>query len=135
MSVENIKAIERASQKIIASERKYKVRTVQITFVLYAAIRKNLSQAIGDKSKHFIVKIEPGVGYMKVVLKPKDAVGSYIYWGTKRHSISSSEPMPIGNSRFARNVSHPGTDSMKQKIDGAVRKSLAEVRMVMKVMR
>jgi hypothetical protein len=135
MSVENIKAIERASEKIIASDRKYKARNVQITFVLYAAIRRNLAQAIGDKSKHFVVKIEPGVGYMKVVLKPKDAVGSYIYWGTKRHSISSSEPMPIGNSRFARNVSHPGTDSMKQKIDGAVRKSLAEVRMIMKVMR
>jgi hypothetical protein len=135
MSVENIKAIERASEKIIASDRKYKARNVQITFVLYAAIRRNLAQAIGDKSKHFVVKIEPGVGYMKVVLKPKDAVGSYIYWGTKRHSISSSEPMPIGNSRFARNVNHPGTDSMKQKIDGAVRKSLAEVRMIMKVMR
>jgi hypothetical protein len=135
MSVTNIKAVERASQKIMGLERRYKARNVQITFLLAAAITRNLSQAIGDKSKHFTVKIQPGPLYMKVVLKPKDAVGSYIYWGTRRHSISSSEPMPIGNSRFARNVNHPGTDPMKQKIDAAVRKSLAEVKMVMKVMR
>ena len=135
MSVKNIKAVERASQKMMGIERKYKARNVQITFLLAAAITRNISQAIGDKSKHFTVKIQPGPIYMKVVLKPKDSVGSYIYWGTKRHSISSSEPMPIGNSRFARNVSHPGTDPMKEKIDSAVRRSLAEVRMIMKVMR
>jgi hypothetical protein len=135
MSVKNIGAVQKASEKIMKIERKYKARNVQITFLLVAAINRNLSQAIGEKSKHFTVKVQPMGSYMKVILKPKDAVGSYIYWGTKRHSISSSEPMPIGNSRFARNVNHPGTDPMKDKIDAAVRRSLAEVKMIMKVMR
>lgn len=135
MSVNNIKAVERAAQRVVRLERRYRARNVQITFLLAAAITRNLSQAIGDKSKHFTVKIQPGAHYMKVVLKPKDAVGSYIYLGTKGHSISSSVPMPIGNSRFARNVNHPGTDPMKEKIDAAVRRSLAEVRMTMKVMK
>lgn len=135
MSIQNLGAVQRASDKIMGLNRKYKARSTQLTFILAAAITRNLSQAIGEKSKHFTVKIQPRGGYMMVVLKPKDAVGSYIYWGTRSHSISSPEPMPIGNNRFARNVSHPGTDPMKEKIDSAVRRSLAEVRMIMKVMR
>lgn len=133
--IENLKAIERVSEKLVQRERRAKTRNTMIVLMLKAAISRNLTQAIGEKSKHFTVQIQPGAYYMTVVLKPKDAVGSYIYKGTKPHYISSSEPMPIGNSRFARNVSHPGTDSERDKIDNAVRRSLAEVKMAMRVIR
>ena len=133
--IQNLKAIDRISENLVQKERRAKTRNTMIVLMLKAAISRNLAQAIGEKAKHFTVQVQPGAIYMTVVLKPKDAVGSYIYKGTKPHFISSSEPMPIGNNRFARNVSHPGTDSEREKIDSAVRRSLAEVRMAMRVVR
>lgn len=133
--IKNIKAIDRVSQSLIQVDRRYKARNTMITLMLRSAISRNLSQAIGEKSKHFVIQVIPAGTYMVVTLRPKDAVGSYIYKGTKAHSISSSEPMPIGNGRFSRNVSHPGTASERERINNAVRKSMVEVKMIMKVMR
>lgn len=133
--IENLKGIDRIMNTVSERERKAKARNTLIVLMLRSAIARNLAQAIGEKSKHFTVTVQPSGRYMSVVLKPKDAVGSYIYRGTRSHYISSSEPMPIGNNRFARNVMHPGTDSEREKIDNAVRRSLMEVKMAMKVIR
>lgn len=133
--IKNIEAIDKISNILLQEERKQKTRQTMMVLLAKAAISRNLVQAIGEKSKHFSVNIHPAGPYMIITLKPKDAIGSYIYLGTKSHYISSSEAMPIGNNRFARNVMHPGTDSMKSKIDAAVAKSLIEINMAVKVMR
>jgi len=133
--IKNMEVINKISNELMQEERRQKTRETMLVLMAKAALSRNLVQAIGEKSKHFIVNIYPAGGYMVVSLKTRDAIGSYIYLGTKSHYISSSQAMPIGNNRFARNVTHPGTDSLKSKIDAAVAKSLAEIRMGMRTIR
>jgi hypothetical protein len=56
-----------------------------------------------------------------------DDVGEYIYYGTAQHSITSNRPMTLGESRFARNVHHPGTRARKDEIEAIVDKAVAGI--------
>jgi hypothetical protein len=130
MSVDNIKAAEAIAQRLDNERTRISVRKTQLAFTIKNSIMNNLQEAIGDKSKHFIVVVEADVRGLKICVKTKDAVGQYIYYGTKGHSITSPEPMPVGNDNFARSASHPGTKAMKSEIDQAVRTALAHAKMI-----
>jgi hypothetical protein len=130
MRIDNIKAAETIAQRVDSERMRINTRKTQLAFTMKILIMNNLQEAIGDKSKHFVVIVESDVLGLKVCVKTKDAVGQYIYYGTKGHSITSAEPMPISDNNFARSVSHPGTKALKPEIDQAVRTALAHAKMI-----
>ena len=130
MSIDNIKAADRIAQRVDNQRTRINVKKTQLAFTVKNSIMNNLQESIGDKAKHFVVVVESDTRGLKICVKTKDAVGQYIYYGTKGHSITSPEPMPVGNDNFARSASHPGTKALKPEIDQAVKTALAHAKMI-----
>jgi len=130
MSIDNIRAAEKIAQKLDNERTRINIRKTQLAFTVKNSIMNNLQEAIGDKSKHFVVIVESDTGGVKVCVKTKDAVGQYLYYGTKSHSITSPEAMPVGDNNFAGSVFHPGTKALKPEIDQAVKTALSHAKMI-----
>lgn len=128
VEIKNLEAIRKIEQKL---QRKYSmmyIKNIQLSYMIKSLIIANLYQAIGDKSKHFIVQVS-GSGHSHLIsVRAKDNIGLFIYHGTKRHHISSSGAMPIGGGQFAGSVDHPGSKSHKELINNAVRKAQRQAR-------
>lgn len=90
-------------------------------------INIRLQQLFGD-GRHFdttIMYLSQGVFRVDI---SADEVGTYIYYGTAAHSITSPLAMPLGDNRFASRVNHPGTPSRKAEIDAIIQEAMLAFR-------
>jgi hypothetical protein len=120
VEVQNKEAFKKIEQKLIQRNSLLYIRNMQLSYMVKTLIIANLYQVIGEKSKHFIVQVSGGSHSQTVSVRARDNIGLFIYYGTKRHHIASSGPMPIGGGQFAGSVDHPGSKSNKQLIDDAI---------------
>jgi len=83
--------------------------------------RKLLEMFPNHNQEHFVVELNfGGAGSYNLTIN-SDEIGSFIYYGTAAHSISSDGPMPLwGGTAFARSVVHPGQESQREEIDQIV---------------
>lgn len=131
------KAIQRVETRLEQLRANLQQYQTQFVILLQQSIQAALVSKIGDKAKHFSVDIVPSGYDMKVKLVA-DEVGGYLYYGTQSHTIENrtgGTAMPIGGSKFARQVHHPGTAAMKDHIDGAVEEGILVAKAAMGSMR
>lgn len=132
LKIQNSKGISNIIAKVENEKLANSVKMTQMAILLRAAIQSKLLEALGSKSRHFDVKVEPGIFGVKITLRATDTVGGFIYSGTSSHDIySSSTAMPMPDGGFARSVNHPGTEPMKDKIDKAIMMALLEVKAIL----
>lgn len=133
VSIENVEAFKKKQMYLKARQDRFNVRMARMAVTIQSLIRGRLNNELGSKAKHFDVNVQfTGIGIM-VIVRSKDQIGRYLYSGTKGHEIStSSKPMPMPDGNFTYNVTHPGTPSIKPKIDSIVRSSVYAARNVVK---
>lgn len=133
VSIENVEAFKKKQMYLKARQDRFNVRMARMAVTIQSLIRGRLNNELGNKAKHFDVNVQfTGIGIM-VIVRSKDQIGRYLYSGTKGHEIStSSKPMPMPDGNFTYNVTHPGTPSIKPKIDSIVRSSVYAARNVVK---
>jgi hypothetical protein len=85
-------------------------------------IDRKLQETFSNHNEdHFVVELNFGGSGSYNLVVTSDEVGTFIYYGTSAHSISSDGPMPLwGGTAFARSVMHPGQESKKEEIDDIV---------------
>jgi hypothetical protein len=131
--IENIDGIKKKQTYLKNRQDQLNVRLARLAVTIQGLIRAGLNNELGNKANHFDVNVQfTGIGIV-VIVKSKDQIGKYLYSGTKAHEISSSSkamPMPDGN--FSYNVTHPGTPSLKPKIDNIVKTSVYAARNMVK---
>lgn len=129
VSIDNIDGIKRKQVYLKNKQDHLNVRLAQLAVTIQTLVRAGLVNELGNKANHFDVNVQfTGMGIM-VVVKSKDQIGKYLYSGTKAHEIStSSKPMPMPDGNFSYNVTHPGTPSLKPKIDSIVWSSVYAAR-------
>lgn len=131
VKIHNKKLINDISKGLEREQKQVNIKLTKKVLLLTNLIKSGLNEAIGEKSRHFDVKVEMMTGGVMIVVTPNSKIGSYIYRGTSAHDIVSSyEPMPMPDGGFARSVRHPGTDPLKPKIDQAINKALIVSRMM-----
>ena len=88
------------------------------TAIFAANLQSSLLEFVGlEKMKHF--NVEAGID--SVTISAIDDVGEVLLHGAGPHVIQAGgKPMPIGNGKFARRVSHPGTPSIINEINKAI---------------
>jgi hypothetical protein len=128
VEIKNLQAMKKVEQRLIQRNSLLYIRNMQLSHMVKTLIIANLYQAIGEKSKHFIVQVSGGSHVQNVSVRARDNIGLFIYHGTKRHHIASSGPMPIGGGQFAGSVDHPGSKSHKELIDSAIRRAQRQAR-------
>jgi len=103
----------------------FNIRILRIAITAQALAKVRLSEALGDKFKHFSVNIfSTGVG-MSISVSPVDNIGGYFYNGTPAHDIvAGSKAMPMPDGGFSRKVRHPGTKAYKPIINRIVMESM-----------
>lgn len=89
-------------------------------------IAAGLRQMFPD-SGHFLVEMQALGPTAYDVSIYADEIGGYIYYGTSSHNISANRAMPLGESRFASSVSHPGTMPRKDEIDKLVENAMRTI--------
>jgi hypothetical protein len=128
VEIQNKEAFKKIEEKLIQKNSLLYIRNMQLAYMVKTLIIANLYQAIGEKSKHFIVQVSGGAHSQSISVRARDNIGLFIYYGTKRHHIASSGPMPIGGGQFAGSVDHPGSKSHKELIDSAIRRAKYQAR-------
>ena len=123
--IENIEGVKKTKVYLKNREDQLNVRMARLAVTIQSIIRGRLSDELGSKATHFDVNVQfTGMGIM-IIVKSKDQIGKYLYSGTRAHEIStSSKPMPMPDGNFVYNVTHPGTPSLKPKIDSIVKTSV-----------
>jgi hypothetical protein len=133
VKIENIDGIKKKQTYLKNRQDQLNVRLARLAVTIQGLIRAGLNNELGNNANHFDVNVQfTGIGIV-VIVKSKDQIGKYLYSGTKAHEISSSSkamPMPDGN--FSYNVTHPGTPSLKPKIDDIVKTSVYAARNMVK---
>lgn len=129
VSVENIDALKKKQTYLKSKQDALNVRMAKLAVTIQSMIRLKMNDELGSKAKHFSVNVNfIGLG-MTISVRPIDDIGRYLYRGTKSHEIStSSKPMPMPDGNFTYNVTHPGTPSIRPKIDKIVRMSVYAAR-------
>lgn len=131
VKIKNKKLIDQVSSGLDREAKAVNVKLTKKVLLLTNLIKTGLNEAIGEKARHFDVKVEMMTGGVKIVVTPNSKIGSYIYSGTSAHDIVSSyQPMPMPDGGFSRSVRHPGTDPMKPKIDQAITKAIIAARLM-----
>ncbi len=129
VSIENIDAAKNKKIYLKNKQDQLNVRLAKLAVTIQSMIRLRMNDELGSRASHFDVNVQfTGIGLV-VVVKSKDQIGRYLYSGTKAHEIStSSKPMPMPDGNFTYNVTHPGTPSLKPKIDSIVKTSVYAAR-------
>lgn len=136
VKVDNPDGIKKAEQKLQRRFSSLYIKNIQFAYMTKSLIIANLYQVLGEKNKHFVVQVSSTSHHKQVIkVRAKDNIGLFIYHGTKKHHISSSGSMPIGNGLFAGSVDHPGSKSRKSEIDEAVRKAVRQSRAYYRMLR
>jgi hypothetical protein len=128
-NIVNIDASKNMVDRLQQAQQTVYGKAVQFSLLAQQKIQQNLNDVLGDKAKHFEVTMEGG-GFMTIItVGPKTNAGSFMLTGTKPHKISSgARPMPLGDGRFAYTVSHPGTESRRKEIEGAITRGYLEAK-------
>lgn len=121
VKIDNIDAIKKKQTYLKSRQDQLNVRLARLAVTIQSLVRVGLNNELGNKANHFDVNVQfTGMGIV-VIVKSKDQIGKYLYSGTRAHEISSSsKPMPMPDGNFSYNVTHPGTPSLKPKIDSIV---------------
>lgn len=91
-----------------------------------AYIERELAKLFAHHNEeHFAVELEI-IGRNQFIINVyADEVGTFVYYGTSAHPISSDSPMPMYDGEFfARTVSHPGQSPMYDEIDRIVQNAV-----------
>lgn len=128
IKINNLQVLDRYNKRIGSADIRLKGLSVQASMMLWSKAEQYLKDEIGDKAKLYDIRIVPAGFMTSVVLTPKDQKGSLIYHGAKKHSYSSSRPMPVANGIFAYRVNHPGFKGKKKEINRAMRRAARETR-------
>lgn len=129
VTIDNLDGLKKKQAYLKGRQDQLNVRMARMAVTIQSLIRGRLNDELGSKAKHFDVNVQfTGMGMM-IIVKSKDQIGRYLYNGTKGHEIStSSKPMPMPDGNFTYNVTHPGTPSIKPKIDNIVKTSVYAAR-------
>lgn len=124
-SVKNVGAVDDALRYVEGLQGARQTYMVQYSIACKQFIEQELNAVLGDKIKHFEVRIEQEGMRFGVSVHAVDDVGRYIYHGTPAHQIvaKGGKAMPDGGNRFMQ-ANHPGTRPMKKEIDNAVAKAV-----------
>ncbi len=133
MRLDNRKGIRNIIDRITGVQDKAVGFIMQYGTTLKTNIEQHLTRNVGEKAKHFTVVLNVSATGFSIRIKAVDDVGKYLYYGTVSHTISSSgtRPMPVGDGAFAYTVHHPGTKSISEQVNKAVKDAMYETRGVM----
>jgi len=133
MTIDNLDGLKKKQAYVRSKQDELNVRMARLAVTIQSLIRVRLNNELGKRSSHFDVNVQfTGIGIV-VVVKSKDQIGKYLYSGTRAHEIStSSKAMPMPDGNFSYSVTHPGTPSLKPKIDSIVRTSVYTARMMVR---
>ena len=97
----------------------------KVALIARGVIFERLEVYLGTSAAHLDVSIRPiGILGYSIMVGPSDEVGNFVIDGVQPHTISSDQPMPLGNGQFATVVHHPGYEGKRELIERAVRESL-----------
>lgn len=129
--VTNTDGANKIAQRVMSVDQIAQGRAVQFSLLLQQNIKANLADLLGEKARHLDVSINQGGFVTVITVKPKSAVGQFMWSGTRPHRIQATRPMPIGDGRFAYTVNHPGTKGKDKEIRAAMTRALIETRTAM----
>jgi len=128
VKVKNLQILDNYNNRIGMADQKLKGLSIYAANLLKAKASAKIKAELGPKASHFTVEIVPAGIVTQIVLRPVNEKGTFLFYGAKRHSYSSSRPMPIGDGRFAYRVDHPGFEGKRKEIEKAMREAVEETR-------